>query len=122
MMATRALASLVRLLRQSRLHHGSMTADGELLEHFISRGDGDAFEALVHRHGPMVLGVCRRILRNARAACRVTYLATTDLDAYGNTAAELRADEAHAIAAGKLPTSTLEGLRIPPPRGRIGKD
>jgi DNA-directed RNA polymerase specialized sigma24 family protein len=38
--------------------------DGELLEQFIQRRDEDAFAALMRRHGPMVLGVCRRILRN----------------------------------------------------------
>jgi RNA polymerase sigma factor (sigma-70 family) len=36
--------------------------DGELLGRFVDRGDGAAFEALVGRLGPMVLGVCRRIL------------------------------------------------------------
>lgn len=38
--------------------------DGELLEQFIQRQDEDAFAALMRLHGPMVLGVCRRILRN----------------------------------------------------------
>jgi RNA polymerase sigma factor (sigma-70 family) len=38
--------------------------DGELLEQFIQRRDEDAFAALMRSHGPMVLGVCRRILRN----------------------------------------------------------
>jgi RNA polymerase sigma factor (sigma-70 family) len=38
--------------------------DSELLEHFITRRDQDAFAALMQRHGPMVLGVCRRVLSN----------------------------------------------------------
>ncbi len=63
-MATRALAPLVQLLRQFRLQHGGTTTDAELLQLFISQRDDDAFEALVRRHGPMVLGVCRRILHN----------------------------------------------------------
>jgi RNA polymerase sigma factor (sigma-70 family) len=42
----------------------SHLTDGELLEAFASRRDGACFEALVRRHGPMVLGVCRRVLRN----------------------------------------------------------
>jgi RNA polymerase sigma factor (sigma-70 family) len=37
-------------------------AEGELLERFASRRDEAAFEAIVVRHGPMVLGVCRRLL------------------------------------------------------------
>jgi RNA polymerase sigma factor (sigma-70 family) len=43
-------------------------SDGELLDGFVGRRDGACFEALVRRHGPMVLGVCRRILRDAHDA------------------------------------------------------
>jgi RNA polymerase sigma factor (sigma-70 family) len=42
--------------------------DNELLKRFLINRDENAFEALVQRHGPMVLGVCRRILRNPRDA------------------------------------------------------
>ncbi len=42
--------------------------DGKLLECFISRQDESAFEELLRRHGPMVLGVCRRLLSNAHDA------------------------------------------------------
>jgi RNA polymerase sigma factor (sigma-70 family) len=46
-------------------------ADGELLETFAA-GDGEAaegaFAALVERHGPMVLKVCRQVLRDGHAA------------------------------------------------------
>ncbi len=37
-------------------------SDGDLLAAFIERRDEGAFEALMRRHGPMVLGVCRRVL------------------------------------------------------------
>jgi RNA polymerase sigma factor (sigma-70 family) len=43
-------------------------SDAELLERFTQRRDEAAFEALVNRHGPMVEGVCRRIIGNAHAA------------------------------------------------------
>ena len=41
--------------------------DTELLDRFLARGDGGeaAFEALVNRHGSMVLGVCRQILNSS---------------------------------------------------------
>src|SRR5262249_17684685 len=51
--------------------------DRQLLERFASRRDEDAFAHLVHRHGPMVLGVCRQILRqeqDAEDAFQATFL------------------------------------------------
>jgi RNA polymerase sigma factor (sigma-70 family) len=55
------------LKQVARLFHGGTVAgvgEGQLLERFVTRGDEVAFEALVARHGPMVLGVCRRVLRD----------------------------------------------------------
>ena len=42
--------------------------DGQLLKSFLAQRDETAFAALMRRHGPMVLGVCRRILRNSHDA------------------------------------------------------
>jgi RNA polymerase sigma factor (sigma-70 family) len=42
--------------------------DGRLLERFAAHREEAAFEALVWRHGPMVWGVCRRILRDRHDA------------------------------------------------------
>ena len=39
-------------------------SENELLGRFVATGDETAFTALVIRHGPMVLGVCRRFLRD----------------------------------------------------------
>src|SRR5262249_16028046 len=38
--------------------------DCQLMEDFIGQRDEAAFEALLRRHGRMVLGVCRRLLRD----------------------------------------------------------
>ncbi len=42
--------------------------DNELLKRFLANRDENAFEALVRRHGPMVLALCRRILRDPQDA------------------------------------------------------
>jgi RNA polymerase sigma-70 factor (ECF subfamily) len=43
-------------------------SDGELLEWFVQRHQEAAFAVLVRRHGPMVLSVCRRVLRHSHDA------------------------------------------------------
>src|SRR5262245_53182988 len=51
--------------------------DGHLLERFIERRDGDAFGALLRRHGPMVWALCLRVLHNrqdAEDAFQATFL------------------------------------------------
>jgi RNA polymerase sigma factor (sigma-70 family) len=40
--------------------------DGQLLERYLTYRDETAFETLVDLHGPMVLGLCRRMLRDPR--------------------------------------------------------
>jgi RNA polymerase sigma factor (sigma-70 family) len=52
-------------------------SDRELLDALVARRDESAFEALVRRHGPMVLAVCRRVLHNlhdAEDAFQATFL------------------------------------------------
>src|SRR5262249_15559908 len=43
-------------------------SDGQLLERFATQQDEAAFEALLQRHGQLVLGVCQRVLQDAHAA------------------------------------------------------
>jgi RNA polymerase sigma factor (sigma-70 family) len=47
---------------------GGTLADGQLLERFVRQRDETAFEVLVWRHGPMVLALGQRMLRNPHDA------------------------------------------------------
>src|SRR5262245_36006377 len=77
-MATPSASLALRHLRHAtRLREDVGLSDGQLLERYLARRDEAAFESLVLRHGPMVLGVCRRILRNeadAEDAFQATFL------------------------------------------------
>jgi RNA polymerase sigma factor (sigma-70 family) len=67
--AVRGTHPILRHLRRAVLRaEGTEAADGQLLERFIANRDPAAFEALLRRHGPMVLGVCRRALGNPHDA------------------------------------------------------
>ncbi len=59
------LGQLRRLACRERT--GALT-DAELLRRYLTRRDEAAFEALVWRHGPMVLAVCRRLARHEQDA------------------------------------------------------
>src|SRR5262245_29262877 len=77
-MAGRTLTAVLnRLRRAERCHGGPEPTDATLLDGFVARRDEAAFEALLRRHGPMVLGVCRRVLRHesdAEDAFQATFL------------------------------------------------
>jgi RNA polymerase sigma-70 factor (ECF subfamily) len=68
-MANGQLGSMMRFLRRvAGPTAGGETTDGQLLQDFVQQHEEAAFEALVRRHGAMVLGVCQRVLNDAHAA------------------------------------------------------
>jgi DNA-directed RNA polymerase specialized sigma24 family protein len=68
-MKTTALGNLARHLRRVALSQECAgLRDEQLLEAFLAHRDETAFEALVRRHGPMVLGLCRRVLHDRHDA------------------------------------------------------
>ncbi|MFL5339513.1 MAG: sigma-70 family RNA polymerase sigma factor, partial [Gemmataceae bacterium] len=58
---------LVEQLRRIAPGSGPAIVESELLAQFLA-GDGEAFPEIVRRLGPMVLGVCRRLLGNGTDA------------------------------------------------------
>ena len=54
---------LIRRLRRVAEQTADGATDASLLERFVAGRDEAAFELLLWRHGPMVLGLCRRMLR-----------------------------------------------------------
>jgi RNA polymerase sigma factor (sigma-70 family) len=78
-MEARFLKTLPVRELQSLFSHGAMggRSDAELLGIFVSNPDEVVFEAIIRRHGPMVWGVCRRVLRDhhdAEDAFQATFL------------------------------------------------
>jgi RNA polymerase sigma factor (sigma-70 family) len=77
-MATSQTSEVIQHLRRMLLpRDGAGRTDGQLLEDYLNRRDEAALTALVRRHGPMVWGVCRRVLRgyhDAEDAFQATFL------------------------------------------------
>ncbi len=66
-MTRRAVQTLKQYLRRVS-DEAALQADARLLQQFIEASDHRAFEALLDRHGPMVLGTARRLVANAADA------------------------------------------------------
>jgi RNA polymerase sigma factor (sigma-70 family) len=68
-MTTTQMTPIIQHLRRAALaQYGPGMTDAQILESFLAVHDEAAFEALLRRHGSMVLGVCYRILRDHHAA------------------------------------------------------
>jgi RNA polymerase sigma factor (sigma-70 family) len=61
-MAGQPLSAVVQFLQTMRVQEAAECSDAELLAGFAAHHAPTALEALVRRHGHMVLGVCRRVL------------------------------------------------------------
>lgn len=58
------LRNVLKYLQRQALRHGGGLSDAQLLERFVRSRDEAAFELLVWRYGPLVVNVCRRLLRH----------------------------------------------------------
>src|SRR5262249_5739988 len=85
-MTVRSFASVLHHLRKvAETHITETLADGQLLTRYLTQKDECAFAALVSRHGPMVWGVCQRVLHHgpdADDAFQATFLLLTRKAAY----------------------------------------
>jgi RNA polymerase sigma factor (sigma-70 family) len=99
--ATSELGEVLQHLRRVvLLRDGAGLSDRQLLMEYISRRDKVAFAALVRRHGPMVWGVCRRVLSNyhdAEDAFQANFLVLVR-KAASLAAPELLANWLHGVA------------------------
>jgi RNA polymerase sigma factor (sigma-70 family) len=135
MVASQA-SKVFHCIRTLALHQHDGATDGNLLDLYVRQQDEAAFEALVRRHGRMVLGVCRRMLGNshdAEDAFQATFLVLvrkagsirpagmvgnwlygvaqrTALEAR-RSAAKRRAKEAQVAPRTETPDDTLAHLR-----------
>lgn len=126
-MSSIALSSVVHSLGQiQRRQETAGITDGDWLERFIHRKDSDAFATLLRLHGPMVLGVCRRILRNesdAEDAFQATFLvlirkaaSIVPRNMVGNWLYGVACTTALKARAMKTKRTTKERQALPPPK------
>ena len=91
-MTTTAFGPVARHLRHFvGVQRAREQTDSQLLTRYLTDGADDAFAALLRRHGPLVLGVCRRVLRHeqdAEDAFQATFLT------FARHAGSIRATEA----------------------------
>src|SRR5262249_23453837 len=133
-MATAQMATVIRHLRRAVLRQdGAGRTDAQLLASFIDQKDEPAFEALVQRHGPMVFGVCRRVIGNhhdAEDAFQATFLVLARkassvrprerLANWLHGVALRTAMKAKALTAKRRGPSKHENEIAPPPAGPPG--
>jgi RNA polymerase sigma factor (sigma-70 family) len=116
-MATSRMSEAIQHLRRGvLLQEGAGLTDGQLLGCFIEHRDEAAFAALVRRHGPMVWGVCRRLLNHhdAEDAFQAAFLVLVRKAASvvpGERVANWLYGVAHQAALQARRTATRRGAR-----------
>jgi RNA polymerase sigma factor (sigma-70 family) len=76
-MAAAKMETVIQHIRRAVSRQEVGKTDGQLLASFIEQRDESAFEAILHRHGPMVFGVCRRMIghhHDSEDAFQATFL------------------------------------------------
>jgi RNA polymerase sigma factor (sigma-70 family) len=76
-MSNSPMNRVIQHFRRTLLPDEAAITDVQLLDSFVRQRNADALTALVHRHGSMVWGVCRRLLRSepdAEDAFQATFL------------------------------------------------
>src|SRR5262245_7801657 len=85
-------ANLRSILGLIEVHALRSESDQDLLRRFVASNDESAFRVIAERHGPMVLGVCRRALQcahDAEDAFQATFLVFSKRAAYIRKSASL---------------------------------
>lgn len=67
-MNDRGIARMLDYFRKVATAGADNAPDGDLVRQYVDAKSESAFESLVRRHGPMVYGVARRVLRDGHAA------------------------------------------------------
>ncbi|HKB41648.1 MAG TPA: RNA polymerase sigma factor, partial [Gemmataceae bacterium] len=130
-MSSQPLSLLYRVARAAR-PDATQLADVELVRRFAQGRDPAAFELLLWRHGPMVWGVCRRLLNNihdAEDAFQATFLALArvagTIGKRGAVAGWLYRVALHtslAVRKGRQRRAVREWLTPDPPERCAGED
>src|SRR5713101_1542040 len=118
-MSVRSMEALQRYLR--RLCDKAVPPeDAVLLNRFVAANDREAFERLIARHGPMVLGTARRLVDNSHDAEDVFQAVFLSLARLAKTIRQGRALPAwlHKTTcriAAKVRKDRVSGSNEPPP-------
>src|SRR5262245_59546411 len=118
-MASASAKSLLQRIGRLLAAHGARAwSDQELLIRFVDQRDEAAFAAMMERHGRLVLGLCRRILRNeadAEDAFQATFLILAQ------KAGAIRRREALGCWLHQVAYHAPSASRSPPPGSAKGR-